>query len=179
MIYYQNENKDQSSNSKTFSANIRPIEEKDNEYLAKLIRETFEEFDAPKEGTVYSDPRTDILYQFFKHPESEYWVVEYNNKIVGGCGFYPTEGLPTACAEVVKLYLSPTIRGKGLGSYLINMIEERARNAGYRQLYIESFSFFQSAIYLYEKMGYKYLKSPLGNSGHSATTIHMLKDIMK
>ncbi len=40
---------------------IRKILPEDNSSLAKMIREVFEEFDAPREGTVYSDPTTDIL----------------------------------------------------------------------------------------------------------------------
>lgn len=82
---------------------IRPIEEKDNKEIATLIRKVFEEFDAPKTESVYSDPLTDRLFQsFYQHPRTGYWVVEYNGSIVGGCGFYPTEGLDTDCAEIVK-----------------------------------------------------------------------------
>jgi putative acetyltransferase len=158
---------------------IRPIEEKDNQEIAILIRNVFEEFDAPKNGTVYSDPRTDMLYQQFKNPNSEYWVVEYHNKILGGCGFYPTEGLATTCAELVKFYLSPLLRGNGIGSYLFNMVEERAKKAGYQELYIESFPNFREAVTLYEKKGFKHLPSSLGNSGHSATTIHMIKNLIE
>lgn len=156
---------------------IRPIEKKDNKEIAILIREVFNEFNAPKIKSVYDDPRTDRLYQEFRCPNAEYWVVEYNNKILGGCGFYPTEGLTAICAEVVKFYLSPLLRGKRIGSYLLNMIEERAKEAGYQELYIESFSNFQEAVSLYEKIGFKHLPSALGNSGHSATTIHMIKDL--
>ncbi|MBT2619910.1 MULTISPECIES: bifunctional helix-turn-helix transcriptional regulator/GNAT family N-acetyltransferase [Chryseobacterium] len=156
---------------------IRPIEEKDNEQLAALIRQVFDEFNASKKGSVYDDPQTDILYQHFLHPSAEYWVVECNHTILGGCGFYPTPGLPSSCAEIVKFYLSDKLRGNGIGLYLLNMIEERAKKAGYHQLYLESFEVFQGAVSLYEKLGYKHLDDSLGNSGHYATTIHMLKSI--
>ena len=97
----------------TETITIRPIEEKDNKEIAALIRKIFEEFDAPKTESVYSDPLTDRLFQsFYQHPRAGYWVVEYNSNIVGGCGFYPTEGLDTDCAEIVKFYLSPLLRGK-------------------------------------------------------------------
>ena len=96
----------------TETITIRPIEEKDNKEIAALIRKVFEEFDAPKTESVYSDPLTDRLFQsFYQHPRAGYWVVEYNDSIVGGCGFYPTEGLDTDCAEIVKFYLSPLLRG--------------------------------------------------------------------
>lgn len=162
----------------TETITIRPIEEKDNKEIAALIRKVFEEFDAPKTESVYSDPLTDRLFQsFYQHPRTGYWVVEYNGSIVGGCGFYPTEGLDTDCAEIVKFYLSPLLRGKKVGSVLLNMVEEKAQESGYKQLYIESFPQFQNAVSLYERKGFRHLESRLGNSGHTATTIHMIKDI--
>ena len=162
----------------TETITIRPIEEKDNKEIAALIRKVFDEFDAPKTESVYSDPLTDRLFQsFYQHPRAGYWVVEYNGSIVGGCGFYPTEGLDTDCAEIVKFYLSPLLRGKKVGSALLNMVEEKAQESGYKQLYIESFPQFQNAVSLYERKDFRHLESRLGNSGHTATTIHMIKNI--
>ena len=45
----------------------------------------------------------------------------------------------------------------------------------YKQLYIESFPQFQNAVSLYERKGFRHLESRLGNSGHTTTTIHMIK----
>ncbi len=156
---------------------FRPIEEKDNMELAILIRSIFEEYNAPKTGSVYDDEQTDNLYQAFIGINAEYWVVESEHKIVGGCGFYPTKGLPESCAEIVKFYFDSQLRGKGIGSRLLKMIEQKAFKAGYKQLYIESFGHFKEAVYLYEKQGYKKLDSPMGASGHHATTIHLLKNL--
>lgn len=156
---------------------IRPIEEKDNTTLAILIRAVFHEYDAPKNNSVYDDPSTDQLYQLFTSSNAEYWVAEVNGVVVGGCGFYPTEGLPELCAEVVKFYLSPLARGRRIGSQLFDLIEQRARKTGYKQLYVESFKIFSQAVFLYEKRGYKYLSAPLGNSGHQAPDIYMIKDL--
>lgn len=158
---------------------IRPIEEKDNIALAILIRAIFHEYDAPKINCVYDDPSTDQLYQLFVCPDAEYWVAEVDGVVVGGCGFYPTEGLPDLCAEVVKFYLSPLARERRIGLHLFDMIEERAIKAGYKQLYIETFKIFYQAVSLYQKRGYKYLQSPLGNSGHQAPDIHMIKDLLQ
>lgn len=156
---------------------VRPIEERDNKTIAALIRKVFDEFNAPKKDTVYDDPQTDMLFQAFTDSRTEYWVVESDNKILGGCGFYPTKGLPESCAEIVKFYLSDESRGKGTGSYLLNMIQDRAAKAGYTHLYIESFDEFKHAVALYEKNGFRHLNNRLGDSGHYATTIHMLKEL--
>jgi len=49
---------------------IREIEETDNLLLAQIKRKAFEEYDAPTQGTVYSDPTTDDLYRLFRMEKS-------------------------------------------------------------------------------------------------------------
>ncbi|WP_235861424.1 GNAT family N-acetyltransferase [Pontibacter flavimaris] len=106
---------------------IRPIQPADNEPLASLIRSVFREFKIDKPGTVYTDPTTDALNQLFEHPGSAYFVAEEDGLIVGGCGVYPTEGLPEGCAELVKFYLSAEARGKGIGNKLMQQSINAAR----------------------------------------------------
>lgn len=158
--------------------NFRQLGPKDNLVIASIIRQTFIEFNMPQKGTVYSDPTTNNLYKLFDKPDAEYWVVEKGGEVVGGCGVYPTVGLPEGCAELVKFYLSPLSRGRGIGIRLVNLIEERARNLGYEKLYIESFPGFNQAVRMYEKSGFRYLNHSLGKSGHIACTIFMIKDLV-
>ena len=153
---------------------IRPIEIKDQEPLAKLIRSVFEEYGAPLVNTVYDDPRTWHICESMHGVNAGYWIIEEDGEIMGGCGFYPTEGLPDGYAELVKLYLSPKVRGKGYGSKLFSLVIEEARKAGYDYLYIESFPEFSDAVKMYARHGFVELSTRLGNSGHTATTIHMV-----
>lgn len=159
------------------SIHIRPIQPTDNEPLATLIRQVFREFKIDKPGTVYTDPTTDALYGLFQNPASAYFVAEENGVIVGGCGVYPTEGLPEGCAELVKFYLDADARGKGTGNQLMQQSIETARQLGYKQLYIESFPELAKAVSMYEKAGFKPLPNALGNSGHYACNIWMLKEL--
>jgi len=80
----------------------RRIEKRDNEILSRLIKKVFEEFGIDRPGTVYTDPTTDRLYELFLTPGSVYWIAEDNNEILGGCGIFPTIGLPNGYAELVK-----------------------------------------------------------------------------
>src|SRR5688572_10990018 len=98
---------------------IRPLEENDNAELADLIRVVFREFKIDKPGTVYTDPTTDDLFALFQKERSIYWVAMVDGKIVGGCGIYPTPGLPTDYAELVKFYLLADYRGLGIGKALL------------------------------------------------------------
>jgi putative acetyltransferase len=158
---------------------LRPIEEKDNEEIAGLIRTVFREFNIHRPGTVYFDPTTDHLYELFSKPGSEYWIAEENGIITGGCGVYPTPGLPEGCAELVKFYLSATQRGKGIGRKLMEKTFESAIRYGYKQLYLESLPELSRAINLYEKAGFEFIKGPMGDSGHFGCNIWMLKDLQK
>ena len=162
-----------------FNSNVtfRTIEEKDNREIAELIRTVFREFKIDKPGTVYYDPSTDNLFKLFSKPRSEYWIVEENGVIIGGCGIYPTPGLPQGCAELVKLYLLASQRGKGIGRMLMEKSFESARKFNYRQLYLESMPELGKAISLYEKAGFIQITGPLGNSGHFGCNIWMIKDL--
>ncbi|WP_018477181.1 GNAT family N-acetyltransferase [Pontibacter roseus] len=156
---------------------IRPIQPTDNAPLAALIRQVFREFKIDRPGTVYTDPTTDALYELFQQPASAYFVAEEDGKIIGGCGVYPTDGLPAGCAELVKFYLSAEARGKGIGQQLMQQSIAAARELGYKQLYLESFPELARAVSMYEKAGFRPLPHAMGNSGHFACTIWMLKDL--
>jgi putative acetyltransferase len=156
---------------------IRALERSDNKRFAEVIRSAFEELGAPKVGTVYSDPTTDDLYTLFQHPRSACFVAVENGRVIGGCGIYPTEGLPEGCAELVKFYLAADYRGKGIGSKLMKQCTETAFKLGYTQLYLESLPQLATAVSMYERAGFKTLAAPLGNSGHYSCTLWMLKEL--
>ena len=156
---------------------FRNIEKKDNKEIASLIRTVFREFKIDRPGTVYFDPTTDDLYTLFRTPGSIYWIALEGSKITGGCGIYATPGLPQGCAELVKLYLDSSQRGKGIGRQLLENSIESAKSLGYKQLYLESLPELSKAIGLYEKAGFKFIPGPMGNSGHFGCNIWMLKDI--
>ncbi|EOR94462.1 hypothetical protein ADIARSV_2308 [Arcticibacter svalbardensis MN12-7] len=159
------------------SIKIRQIKETDDKGLAKIIRDSLTEHDVPKIGTVYSDPTTDHLFTLFTSVGSLYYIVEEDGVLLGGCGVFPTEGLPNGCAELVKLYLSEDSRGKGTGKLLLEKCFIAAVELGYTQLYLESFPSLGKAVSLYLKSGFYHLPNALGNSGHHACTIWMIKDL--
>ncbi len=156
---------------------IRELRKEDNFHLARMIREVFEEFDAPRSGTVYSDPTTDDLHALFREPGSVLWVAERNGEAVGCCGIYPTPGLGKACAELVKFYLAGSARGNGTGKALLQHSVDSARKLGYTSLYLESLPHFSRALGIYERLGFETLDKPMGNSGHTGCNIWMLKEL--
>jgi putative acetyltransferase len=159
------------------SITFRRIEKRDNKELAEVIRTVFREFKIDRPGTVYFDPTTDDLFTLFSKPGSEYWIVVDDGAIMGGCGVYPTPGLPEGCAELVKLYLSAALRGKSIGWQLMEKTIGSAKRLGYNKLYLESLPELSKAISLYERTGFKHIPGPLGNSGHFGCNIWMLKEL--
>lgn len=158
---------------------IREIQQEDNAAIAKIIRDVLTEFKANKPGTVYFDPTTDNLYKLFQNEHSKYWIAEHNNQVVGGSGVYPTQDLPEGCCELVKLYVSSPMRGKGLGKALIQRCFATAKNLGYTKMYLETMPELNTAVGLYKKLGFTYLSKPLGNSGHFGCGVWMLKNLIK
>jgi len=155
----------------------RNIEEKDNKEIANLIRSVFREFGIDRPGTVYYDPTTDSLFELFRIEGSVYWIAEVDGIIAGVCGIYPTGGLPEGYAELVKFYLLPEYRGKGIGRTLLALCFDSARSMGYRQLYLESLPELSKAVSMYVKSGFTHIDHALGNSGHFGCNIWMIKNL--
>jgi len=155
---------------------IRLIQSSDNPSLAQIIRSTLAEFRANHIGTVYFDSATDSLFESFQRLNSVYFVAENEDgKVVGGGGIYPTGGLPEDTCELVKMYLLPEARGIGLGRTIIEKCLDAARKFGFSKIYLESMPELKQALKVYEKFGFAYLCSPMGNSGHFGCDLYMLK----
>ena len=156
---------------------IRNIKPADNIAIAKIIRNSLEEFNANKPGTAYFDASTDTLFEVFTTVNSIYFIAEQDNEILGGAGIYPTQNLPADTCELVKLYLSKAARGKGIGKLLMEKCFIAAKNMGYKKIYLETMPELNIAVPMYEKIGFTYLQSPKGNSGHCGCNIWMIKDL--
>jgi putative acetyltransferase len=155
--------------------NIRNIQPPDNPFIATIIRDTLAEFGANKPGTVYYDASTDSLYELFQTQGAAYFIALLNNEIVGGGGIYPTDGLPENTCELVKMYLVPKARGTGLGKTIIERSLDFAKEAGYKNIYLETMPELKQAQKVYAKFGFEYLDGPMGNSGHTGCSLWMLK----
>jgi putative acetyltransferase len=156
---------------------IRKIVTDDNAAMADIIRNSLLEFNAAKPGTVYFDKTTDHLTEVFTQPGSAYFVIEINNEIAGGCGIFPTKGLPDNTCELVKLYVSKQYRHNGYGQTLLEQCMKEAKIQGYEKMYLESMPELTNAISLYQKNEFKKIIGPLGNSGHTGCDVWMIKEI--
>lgn len=156
---------------------IRPIQVTDNAEIARIIKSVLTEFGANKPGTVFTDPTTDQLFELFQTPNSSYFIALENDKIIGGCGIFPTKGLPAGCVELVKLYITAEWRGKGIGYQLMEKCIAHAQALNFKEIYLETLPELHIAVGLYENMGFQYLEQPYGDSGHFACDLWLSKKI--
>ena len=156
---------------------IRPIQPADNPAIAAIIRNTLTEFGVNRPGTAYFDTATDDMYGSFQQPGSRYHTGLIDGKIAGGAGIYPSAGLPVGVCELVKMYLNPDARGFGLGKQLIEASLAFARQAGYRQVYLETMPELEKAVSIYERFGFHHLDNAMGNTGHYGCSLWLLKNL--
>lgn len=162
---------------------IREIQQKDNESIAKVIRDIFHELDAPKVGTAYADPILDTLFEVYQQPRSKYYIVEKDGKVVGGCGVAPLEMLnqvqhdSVKVCELQKMYFAPEIRGTGYAEKIIQKCLAFAKAQNFELCYLETLSFMTTAQKLYKRIGFENINSPMGNTGHNSCEVWMTKKL--
>ncbi len=156
---------------------VRTIKKEDDPIIEKIIKSVLVEHGMNKPGTIYYDNTLTRMTESHAMPGSIYYVGMENGNMIGGAGIYPTDGLPPDTCELVKMYILPGARGKGFGKVLVNKCIEFAKEQGYKKVYLETMEELKNAVNMYERSGFSLLPGPLGNTGHFACTIRMIKEI--
>lgn len=157
--------------------NIRKIKKEDNQAVAALIRAVFDELNIPKVGTAYEDPYLDLMFEEYSKPKSVYFVLEKEGKIIGSAGVAPLENEAESICELQKMYFLPETRGLGIGSQMMARCLQTAKDFGFKKCYLETMPFMLDAQKLYKKVGFEYIFSPMGSTGHTSCPVWMLKDL--
>jgi putative acetyltransferase len=156
---------------------IREIEAKDNEELANLVRSVILEMGAPKVGTAYEDKATDQMFETYQKDKAKYFVVEHQNKVIGGAGIARLDDFQGNTCELQKMYFLPVARAKGLGAQLITVCLDKAKEFGFENCYLETLPYMEAAVKLYKKYGFLNLDKPMGNTCHYSCNVWMIKKI--
>ena len=158
--------------------NYRKIENGDNKRISEIIRTNLENLRLNIPGTAYFDPELDNLSAYYNEKPSKraYFVaLSSENQVIGGVGIAEFDGLENG-AELQKLYLDDSAKGKGCGKELLQIAEDWARAAGYQSLYLETHTNLSAALILYEKMGYRQIAQPYPTQ-HSTMNRFYLKKL--
>lgn len=156
---------------------IREITPEDNQQVKKVIQSVLVEMGVPKVGTAYEDVSLNDMFETYNKDRMEYFVVEENQKIIGCAGIAPLQdGDPEIC-ELQKMYFMPEARGRGIGAEMMKKCLDYARDKGFKQCYLETLPYMESARKLYGRTGFRSLEKPIGDTGHYNCTMWMIKDL--
>ena len=160
----------------TVDAIIRPLTPQDDAAIAAVIRDVSAEYGlTPDKGFSVADKTLDCLSEVYQAQDAQYWVIEYQGKVVGGAGVAALAGNAGVC-ELQKMYFSRAIRGQGMAKKLTRQCIEFAKQHGYQSMYLETTAVLVEALALYEKLGFTHCQH-LGQTGHDACEIAMIMSL--
>ncbi len=156
----------------------REIKKSDNNPLGEVMEKVLIEYNAVEGGSMLGDPTCFSMYNQYTDKNSIYYVAILNGKLVGGCGVKRISNIDNdGICELQRMYLLKEARGKKIGKTLIEMCITKAKEFGFNEMYIESFPQMKEAISLYSKNGFYNIDYRIGNTGHDACDVKMLKKL--
>ncbi|MES2859450.1 MAG: GNAT family N-acetyltransferase [Pseudomonadota bacterium] len=156
---------------------IRPIRAGDDAAMAAIIRTVMPEFGAVGSGFAISDPEVDWMSSAYAQPRHAYFVLERHGTLLGGAGIAPLIGGDEGTCELRKMYFLPQARGSGAGAMMMSRCLQAAREAGFRQCYLETLTGMDAAQRLYERSGFHRIDGPMGSTGHGGCNTFYLLDL--
>jgi putative acetyltransferase len=86
-------------------------------------------------------------------PEGRLLLADYEGQLAGCAALHELE--PGIC-EMKRLYLRPTVRGKGFGRILADRIITEARQIGYQRMRLDTVEpVMKEAVAMYRRLGFK------------------------
>ena len=112
-------------------------------YLASTFPAGFD----PDAGSTTSDPAE------MSPPHGVFLVVREDDGTAVGCG--GVKLLEDDRAEVKRMYLRPSTRGRGLGALLLDALEKAARGLGATEAVLDTNATLEAALALYRRHGWR------------------------
>lgn len=156
---------------------IRPIEKRDNPIVKSIVVSVLAEYEASGEGYASADPELDNMFATYQTERSVFYVVVEGGSVKGCAGLAPLKGAEKEICELQKMYFLPELRGKGYASLLIDRCLEDAKKFGFTQCYLETLPNMVGAQALYKKVGFHYIHTRLGTTGHSKCEVLMARNL--
>lgn len=156
---------------------IRPIETRDDDAVAHVIRTVMPSFGADGPGFAIGDPEVDHMTAAYAQPRCAYFVVELDGRVAGGAGIAPLENGESDVCELRKMYFLPEARGIGAGTAMMQRCLDAAREAGFGRCYLETLTGMDGAQALYLRSGFARLCAPMGGTGHFSCDRFFLLDL--
>lgn len=92
------------------------------------------------------------FFAFYNNVRLDQVLVVFLDNQAVGCGAF--KKFDDTTAEIKRMFVDPTHRGKGIARFILNEIEAWAAEEGYPDYILETSPKLESAIALYKKSGY-------------------------
>lgn len=140
---------------------IRPATNNDSDAVSKLVASVLVEFDLPSERPGTDDDLLDIEAAY-NAQGTHLWVLIENHSIIGTTALLRID---EQTCELRKMYLLPSVRGRGFGSKLVDFCIDEARARGFRRIQLETAEALTDAMRLYERRGFRRTGEAAGELG--------------
>lgn len=104
------------------------------------------------------DGAGDFKVEDLADPRSVFLVARVDG-VLAGCGaLRPCEHAPANerdIGEVKRMFVDPTFRGQGVGVAILDALEKRARDVGFKRVWLETGTMQPEALGLYRRAGYR------------------------
>ncbi len=131
---------------------IRPATNRDAARIRELVFSVLDEYGlSPDPGSTDLD-LDDVEASYFRPGGFFEVLLQSDGQIVGTVGLVPRQ---RGQAELRKMYLRPSARGRGSGKLLLDRALQKARELGFTEIWLETNSALKEAVALYRKYGFE------------------------
>ena len=117
------------------------------------------------------------IKKIYTGEKSENFVIVHNAEIVGCCGYSPLSDDNKDICTLRALYLSPQIRGLGLGTRLVQKVLHHAKSHGFKLCYSEDYGCMQDPTTFYKRLEFKKSESPAIATKHNLKSSWYVKEL--
>ncbi|MEP6925559.1 MAG: GNAT family N-acetyltransferase [Pyrinomonadaceae bacterium] len=132
--------------------NVRTATNSDAESVKILVYGVLREYGLEPDPNGTDIDLSDIETNYIKRGGLFEVLADETGKILGTVGLYPVNA---ETVELRKMYFDQNLRGRGYGRQTLERMIERARELGFKKIYLETNSVLKEAIGLYKKFGFE------------------------
>ena len=119
--------------------------------IATVLREAFDEYEALYTAEAFAITTPTVHQIESRWAEGPVWVALQNDTIVGTVSAVPRDGR----LYIRSMAIVPCARGSGVGTLLLQHVEQFARSQGFKRMFLSTTPFLTRAIKLYDQCGFR------------------------